>query len=156
MSIQHAKVVPTMEGGDPEKMDSPLPSQLPTAVAIAPRSEKYTKTIEEQAPGLLQNVSEQCETPKQMLERVLMPGEIVLADFDCYFPYKSLPMWKILLYCVITGGLYALVLCYRSIQRWFYRMKCCTPHTVELARGKVSVVLDPHPSHFINTILSMI
>jgi hypothetical protein len=101
------------------------------------RTAEYMQKLNENPAGLQDNVNKLSETPEAMMKRVLLKGEHALADFDCYFPFRMLPMWKIILFCISTGGLYLLVLLYRIIQRWCYRMKCCTPKHMEFTRGKV-------------------
>jgi hypothetical protein len=105
---------------------------------IAP-IEADDKRIPENPPGLSENVNDLAETPQQMLQRVLLPNENVTATFDCFFPMFMLPRWKIVLLVTSTLGLYAFVLMYRAILRWFYKKKCCTPGVVEFQRGKVAV-----------------
>jgi len=113
----------------------------PAPLPVQGRSDDYLKKLNEQPPGLQSNVCKICETPDHVVRRTLLPGETVMADFDCYFPYKMLPMWKIILLCICSGGLYLFVLLYRSIQRWCYRMRCCTPNHLEFTRGKVCNIL---------------
>jgi hypothetical protein len=118
----------------------PAAPTAPTAPAAPPaivRNEKYRTALNEQPAGLLQNVSDLSETPDRAIKRILLPNEVILADFDCYYPFKMLPMWKIIFLCVVTGGLFAFVLLYRSIARWCYRSGCCTPKHLEYTRGKV-------------------
>jgi len=95
------------------------------------------RTIPGNPPGLTTNVSELAETPEQMLKRVLLPKENVLATFDCFFPTFMLPRWKIVLLLITTLGLYGFVLAFRAIQRWCYKNKFCTPAVVEFQRGKI-------------------
>lgn len=114
-------------------------NHIPSAIPIGTRSPEYVTKLNEQPPGLTANMEELSETPQAALNRILMPGEVVVADFDCYFPYKLLPMWKIVLYCIMTMGFYLLVLAFRVLQRMCYRAKCCTPRTIEFARGKMAV-----------------
>lgn len=114
-------------------------SAIPEAIPITVRPEAYSQQLNQQPAGLLKNMQDISETPQDAMKRILMPGEVVISDFDCYFPHKILPMWKIILYCVLTGGLYLLVLAYRALQRCCYRMKCCTPKFVEFVRGKMAV-----------------
>lgn len=102
------------------------------------RSENYINKLNEQPAGVTDNVSELSETPERMLQRVLLPNEVITADFDCYFPFKRLPMWKIITYCIMSLGLFLFVLAFRAIQRWCYRNKCCTPKLLQFSRGKVS------------------
>ena len=67
-------------------------------------------------------------THEQILERYLEDGEIVLfREFNCYFPNLMIPVWQMILWTVITFGLYLYVLAYHAILRWCYRMRICTP-----------------------------
>jgi len=90
-------------------------------------------------PGLSDNVKELLETPDQMLKRVLQPGETITGEFECYFPDNMIPQWKIVLLLIITCGLYGFVLLYRSIERWCYKKKCCTPKLSHMSRGKLGI-----------------
>lgn len=115
--------------------DQPIPATSSSTL----RSVEYQKKLNEQPVGLLDYTSSLCETPEDAVKRILMNGEVILADFDCYFPYEMLPMWKLIYLCIITCGLYALILCYRVIRRACYRMRCCTPKTLSFIRGKMMV-----------------
>ena len=87
--------------------------------------------------GLTENVSEFVETPDAVLKRLLLEGEEVVQQFDCYFPGVVIPKWKIAQLIIRTLGLYLIVLAYRELVKWCYKNRCCTPNTVEMARGKV-------------------
>ena len=87
--------------------------------------------------GLTENVYSLLETPNQMLNRVLLPGEVVTAEFDCFFPTRFIPKWKIVMLLIVTLGLYALVMLWHMIRDWFYKNNCCTPNFVHFSRGKV-------------------
>lgn len=71
-----------------------------------------------------------------------MPQEHVLADFDCYYPYKPLPLWKIIIYSFLSMGLFLIIVLYRMIQRYCVEKECCTPTIVEFSRGKVNYKRD--------------
>eukprot|EP01041_Mallomonas_annulata_P011642 gene11641-24379_t len=111
------RVEPTMERADapPAKMDADLEF------------------------GLTKNVISLVETREQFFQRVLAPGELVVAEFNCAFPTKMLPIWKIILYTIQSCGLFLFVLLYRWIARWFYRHRCCTPSLIEFENGKLAV-----------------
>lgn len=89
--------------------------------------------------GLSENVSQLIESPEQMMKRVLLPGEVVRSEFECYFPTDFVPRWKIIMLLTITLGLYAFVLLYKSILKWCYKNKCCTPAIVSFTRGKLAI-----------------
>ena len=89
--------------------------------------------------GLSENVAQLIESPEQMMARVLMPGELVRSEFECYFPSKFVPRWKIIMLLTITCGLYGFVLLFRAIERWCYKAKCCTPRIVSFTRGKLAI-----------------
>jgi len=89
--------------------------------------------------GFTDNVTGNLETPQAMLKRVLRPNESVVGEFDCYFPEGMIPVWKIIVLLIVTCGLYAFVLLVRSIERWCYKNKCCTPPLVQFVRGKLAV-----------------
>jgi hypothetical protein len=98
-----------------------------------------TGTAHDLDAGLSYNVIEQVETPKSFLERVLVDDEVVLDQFDCKFPGEFIPLWKIIMLLIVTVGLYSIVLLFRAIRRWCYRMKICTPSTVHFAFGKMAI-----------------
>lgn len=95
--------------------------------------------LEKNPEGLTDNVSQLAETPNLALKRTLFKDEVVLKEFNCYFPTKMIPRWKLLLLLIFTLGLYAIVLAYNALIRWCYRNRCCTPALVSLERGKLAV-----------------
>ena len=103
------------------------------------RVEENEKKIPPNPEGLASNVNVLTETPEEMLQRVLLPDEKLVATFDCMFPTFMLPRWKLMLLLIFTLGLYGFVLLYRSIARWCYKMKCCTPAVVDFQRGKLAI-----------------
>lgn len=125
------KVTPQKEKVIIEQVGSDQP------ISLQARPVEYVQKLNENPPGLQDNVTKLCETPEMVLKRTLLPGESVMTDFDCYFPFRMLPKWKIIMYCIMTLGMYLFVLLFRAIQRWFYRNKCCTPRHMEFTRGKV-------------------
>jgi hypothetical protein len=102
-------------------------------------SKSTNRVLPPNPEGLSLNVSNLAETSDQMLTRVLLPSETVVATFDCFFPSFMLPRWKIIMLLTVTLGLYGLVLLHRAIERWCYKNKCCTPAVVQFQRGKVAV-----------------
>lgn len=89
--------------------------------------------------GMNASVEFYTEDPQEFLKRALAPGEVVIEQFDVYFPTMMIPKWKLILLCISTLGLYLLVLLFRAIQRFCYRHRCCTPAYYELLRGKMAV-----------------
>ena len=112
---------------------------IPTAISIVNRSPVYMDTLNQQPAGLTQNMQELAEIPQDAVNRILMKGEVVIADFDCYYPFKALLMWEIIFWCVVTGGLFLFVLAFRVLQRMCYRAKFCMPKTLQFVRGKMAV-----------------
>jgi len=106
---------------------------------VNPKNPGLNRVVPANPDGLSENVCDLAETPDQMLQRVLLPSEIVIATFDCFFPTFMLPRWKIISLMIITFGLYGFVLLFRAIQRWCYRNHFCTPSLVQFQRGKVAV-----------------
>ena len=106
------------------------------------KAEEKDRALPPNPAGLTKNVDELTETPLDMLERTLLPDEKVVATFDCMFPSFMLPRWKIALLLIFTFGLYGLVLLYRVILRFCYRIKCCTPAVVDFQRGKMAVTTN--------------
>jgi len=101
---------------------------------------KYpTGTAYDLDAGLSHNVAAQVETPKSFLERVLVDDEVVVDTFDVKFPGEFVPLWKIITLLIFTCGLYSLVLLFRSIRRYCYKMRWCTPNTVHFTFGKMAV-----------------
>jgi len=95
--------------------------------------------LEKNPEGLTDNVSQLAETPNLALKRTLFKNEVVLKEFNCYFPTRMIPRWKLLLLIIFTFGLYGLVLAYHALLRWCYRNRFCTPALVSLERGKLAV-----------------
>ena len=87
--------------------------------------------------GLTNNVTELAETADGAVKRILLQGEHIICQFDCYFPGGMLPTWKIIYLCTITFGLYGFVLLYRAMMRACYSCRCLTPALIEFNRGKV-------------------
>jgi len=73
--------------------------------------------------GLTHNVIDRMETPQQFLQRVLLDDEKVLDTFDIKYPTEMLPVYKIVQLLIVTLGLYAFVLLYRKIKRYFYQKR---------------------------------
>lgn len=88
-------------------------------------------------PGMTKSVEEYTEDPQQFLVRALTDGEVVLEQFDVYFPTAMIPKWKLILFITLTCGLYLIVLAYRAFLRWCYKIRCLTPKLYILKRGKV-------------------
>ena len=142
MLLNSNKVHPAMD------QELPIPSgKQNLSIPLASVSQRAL-LIEENPAGLVQNVSDECETPLQLLGRVLVPGEIVIAEFDCYMPYKIIPMWKIIYLSIITLGGFLMTLIYRSFLRMLYRMKMYTPDLVEFSRGKVRKTIFVHCCYY--------
>jgi len=95
--------------------------------------------LEKNPEGLTDNVSQLAETPNLALKRTLFKDEVVLKEFNCYFPTKMVPRWKMVLLLICTLGLYGILLAYHALLRWCYRHRCCTPALVSLERGKLAV-----------------
>lgn len=91
----------------------------------------------QQVPGVSESIVEKIETPEEMLRRVLSPGEVVIAQFDCYFPKKMWPAWFVTLMIICTFGLILLYFLYLRIKNYFYRIGCCTPSNLDFVRRKV-------------------
>lgn len=89
--------------------------------------------------GLTDNVVELTETPDEALARILLPGEVIKAQFDCYFPDGMIPVWKLVMLCFMTLGLYLFVLAFRAIRRCCYKYRCCTPSLLTYKRGKLGI-----------------
>lgn len=89
--------------------------------------------------GMTPNVESLTENPNEFLQRYLEPGETVIETFDCYFPTRMIPKWKLILLCITTLGFYLLVLAYRAVARWCYRMRFCYPSLYVLERGKMCI-----------------
>lgn len=128
----------------PKAKVAPSPVAAPVAAAMD-RGDKekdhneYKTTPNDLDPGLTKNVIELSETPRQMLSRVLGPDEEVLATFDVKFPGEFIPLWKLVLLCVVTCGLYSFVLFFRWVRRCFYRWRCCVPALVSFSFGKMAI-----------------
>lgn len=73
------------------------------------------------------------------LERMLADGESVTATFDVKFPGEFLPLWKIVMMCVFSLGLYGFVLFFRWVRRCCYRWRCCVPSVVSFSFGKMAI-----------------
>ena len=86
--------------------------------AVAPKPVEATAAIDELDPGISANVADYCETPTSFINKVLLPDEKVVQEFNVKFPSQFLPLWQIILLCVCTCGLYGFVLLYRAILRW--------------------------------------
>lgn len=99
----------------------------------------YNDVLVNNQVGLSRNVDELSEKPKNFLDRVLLPGERVVKEFDCYFPSNFIPRWKLIALLILTCGLYCFVLLKRAIERWCYKHRCCTPAVVEFVRGKLVI-----------------
>jgi hypothetical protein len=82
-------------------------------------------------------VKEILETPDEGLKRCLAPGEIVLEEFEVYFPDHFTPNWKKILYSILTLGVFACILLYRHCKR--NRWCCLVPDEVHMVRGKMAV-----------------
>jgi len=89
--------------------------------------------------GLTNNVVNLVETPEQYLKRSLVDDEVILDTFDVKFPGEFVPLWKIVTLCIITCGLYLIVLAFRAIRRCCYRNRCCTPAEVHFVFGKMCI-----------------
>jgi len=84
-------------------------------------------------------VIELSETPRMFLDRILGEGEEALAMFDVKFPGEFIPLWKIVMLCIVTAGLYSFVLFFRWVRRCCYRWRCCTPTLVSFSFGKMAI-----------------
>jgi len=115
-------------------VDDDEESKVDDSIATYP-----TGTAQDLDAGLSYNVIEQVETPKSFLERVLVDDEVVLDSFDVKFPGEFVPLWKIIMLLIVTVGLYSIVLLFRAIRRWCYRMRICTPSTVHFTFGKMAI-----------------
>lgn len=130
-----------------DKAPIALPSNVATAAIAAtaaspasqPDHSTFCTTSNDLDPGLSANVVELSETPVMFLNRVLGENEQVLATFDVKFPGEFIPLWKIVLLCIVTCGLYSIVLMYRWIRRCCYRWRCCTPALVSFSFGKMAI-----------------
>jgi hypothetical protein len=91
-------------------MNSVVPGTEKQVVAIA--------AIDDLDPGITANVADYCETPTAFMNRVLLPNEKVVQEFNVKFPSQFMPLWRIILLCVVTFGLYGFVLLYRAVLRW--------------------------------------
>lgn len=95
------------------------------------------------SPGLPNDVAfssfvkEIMETPNEGLQRCLVPGEVVLEEFEVYFPDHYIPTWKKILYSILTCGLFACILLYRHCKR--HRWCCLVPDEVRMVRGKMAI-----------------
>lgn len=89
--------------------------------------------------GITDNVKSFTETSDVALKKALLPNEVILGQFDCYFPGGVLPYWKIIWLCIVTCGFYVFVLLKRHIMRALYRMRCCDPAVVEFKKGKMAI-----------------
>ena len=98
-----------------------------------------TGTAYEHDPGLSDNVTDQVETPQELLKRIIVDDESILSTFDVKFPGEFVPLWKIVSLLIVTVGLYGIVLLFRMIRRWFYRNRWCTPSTVHFVFGKMAI-----------------
>jgi hypothetical protein len=90
-------------------------------------------------PGMSPAATNYQEDPDEYLKRILFQDEIVLDQFDCYFPLKMIPIHQLIFLCVITFGFYGFVLAFRALQRFMYRKRCCTPANYESRRGKLAI-----------------
>jgi hypothetical protein len=90
-------------------------------------------------PGLQECVSIYQEDSEEYLRRVLFKDEIVLDQFDCYFPKDMLTTWQKIFYTMITFGFYLFYLAFLAIQDWCYKMKWCTPAVYVASRGKLAI-----------------
>lgn len=87
--------------------------------SVAPSSNvQATAAIDDLDPGISANVADYCETPTSFINKVLLPNERVIQEFNVKFPSDFLPLWKIILLLVCTCGLYGFVLLHRMILRW--------------------------------------
>lgn len=77
------------------------------------------------------------ETPQDGLQRCLIPDEVVLEEFEVYFPDYFIPMWKKILFSILTCGAFACILLYRYCKR--HRWCCLVPDKVHMVRGKMAV-----------------
>ena len=89
--------------------------------SVVPGTEKQvvaTAAIDDLDPGITANVADYCETPTSFMNRVLLPNETVVQEFNVKFPSQFMPLWRIILLCVVTFGTYGFVLLYRAVLRW--------------------------------------
>ena len=118
------------------------PSQPVAVLANVPLEGKLPASnpaFEENEPGMTNNLTDLVQTPADNLAATLLPNEFIIAEFDCYFPQRVLPLWKIILLLIITGGMYIFVMAYEEVRRWCYRNRCCTPRVLEFQRGRVRI-----------------
>jgi len=91
--------------------------------------------------GLTKNVQSLMETREEFFSRILVDGEQVIAEFNCSFPSHFVPVWQMVLYTLVTLGLYLFLLAYRAIRRCCYRYRLCTPPTISFQNGKVCFII---------------
>lgn len=66
----------------------------------------------------------------------LLPGEQVLADYNCFIPAKGIPLWKFTLYTILTAGLFYL---YYYLEILCVKNKCWGRKFITMNRGRLCV-----------------
>lgn len=66
----------------------------------------------------------------------LEEGETLDAVYDVHFPDKPVPLWKFILYSIMTLGVYP---CAHYVRRCCYKHKCCAPPYTEMRRAKMAL-----------------
>lgn len=125
--------------GSVQKNAPVVAAQLMDRTSAAGADDRMPSTTTDFDPGLTANVIGLSETPSMYLARVLGEGEEVLATFDVKFPGDFIPVWKIVMLCIATFGLYLIVLFHRWVRRCCYRWRCCVPALVSFSFGKMAI-----------------
>ncbi len=115
------------------------PNDAPNAWGLEPDGDNKLpgrRAVVPNQPGVSPTVEMFAESPDKYLSRILIPGEVVLDQFDVYFPGKRKEKFNLLL-CIIFNIAYLFHLCMTRLTEWCEKIKCCTPPLYTFVKGKV-------------------
>ena len=96
----------------------------------------YQDSLPDSVQGFCDSIFYNDIVVERSIQDDLLPGEQILADYNCFVPARGIQMWKFVLYTILTCGMFAL---YYYFERCMVKNKCWGRKFITMYRGRLCV-----------------